>query len=69
MAVKWERLTYTREELFQLWRRFRTDNNAAEILREFALTDEETAKRLHEDFLNRYEANYLSLDRRGDNDE
>lgn len=69
MSVKRERLTYTKEELFQLWRRFRENEDAIETLQAFAITNEETARKLHEEFLIRYEADYLNLERRGKYDE
>lgn len=59
------RLTYDREELYDLWIRFRNNPDAVEILSGFANTTPEFAEELHKEFLLRYEAEVLGISNRG----
>ena len=63
--AKRERLTYTREELFDLWVRFRDNPDAVEILSDFANSTPEFSEELHKKFLLRYEAEVLGISSRG----
>lgn len=59
------RLTYDREELYDLWTRFRNNPDAVEILSGFANSTPEFSEELHKEFLLRYEAEMLGIYNRG----
>lgn len=58
-------MAYTRDELFSLWKGFRTEHDAWKILMDFSLLNKKEAQALIDDFEATYSAQLLNLEHRG----